>query len=166
MKSAYPLLILDDDGAILKALQDTLTFEGYRCFATSHVKEALDYTTENTLAVVISDQRMAEMSGTRFLQRLRAQQPLCSRVLITGVLVSDMFLEAINQAEIFRCLAKPWTREQLLQVVKESYWAFEKRWAAESSYKAVLELNEKLVRENIQLHQHQAHESSAQNINR
>lgn len=147
----YPLLILDDDTPILLALQETLKQEGYLCEGTSQPQEALDKIQNQTFAVVLSDQRMAEMPGTQFLQKVKQAQPMCSRVLITGVLSSDMFLKAINEAEIFRCLAKPWTRDQLISTVNEAYQAFEVRQSQEKTVHALLEANRKLLNENVQL---------------
>ncbi len=147
----YPILILDDDDAILKALQETLRLEGYVCFGSTHVEEALDFIKKNRVAVALSDQRMTEMKGTCFLQQVKMLQETCSRVLITGVLVSDMFLEAINVAEVLRCLAKPWTRPQLLNVIADAYKTFEIKLANEEAHQALLEVNQRLVEENEQL---------------
>ena len=151
MKKDYPILILDDDNAILKALQETLSLEGYVCFETTKAKEAIEYAQKNTIAVVLSDQRMTDMSGTCFLQQIKQIQPMCSRILITGVLESDMFLKAINVAEVFRCLAKPWMREQLLKVIEEAYVFFQEKIDNEEAYQALLDSNQKLLEENLQL---------------
>ena len=145
------MLILDDDAPILLALQETLRQEGYTCEGTTQAQEALEKVRKQTFAVVLSDQRMAEMPGTQFLQQVKQVQPMCSRVLITGVLSSDMFLKAINDAEVFRCLAKPWTREQLLNTISDAYEAFEVRQAQESTIQSLLEANRKLLEENIRL---------------
>ncbi len=153
MKKTYPILILDDDEAILKALLETLKLEDYMCYGTTHVKEALEILSKNRFAVVLSDQRMAELNGTYFLQHVKDMQPNCSRILVTGVLTSDMFLEAINNAEVFRCLAKPWMREHLIQIINEAYNAFETKLAYEMAHNALLETNRRLVDENIQLRQ-------------
>ena len=147
----YPLLILDDDAPILLALQETLKQEGYECEGTTQAQEALEKVKQRTFAVVLSDQRMAEMPGTLFLQQVKQVQPMCSRVLITGVLTSDMFLKAINDTEVFRCLAKPWTREQLLKTIADAYQAFEVKQSQEATIKSLLEANRKLLEENLQL---------------
>lgn len=151
MNRKYPIVILDDDAAILRALQETLKREGYTCFGSTHAKEALEFIKQQTCAVVLSDQRMAEISGTDFLKQVKELQESCSRLLITGVLVSDMFLEAINTAEVFRCLAKPWVREQLLETVDAAYTFFERKLADKEAQQALLETNQALLEENIQL---------------
>ena len=89
------------------------------------------------------------------MQQVKEKQPKCSRILITGVLTSEMFLEAINKAEVFRCLAKPWMREHLIQTIKEAYSAFEIKLAYEEAHQALLETNQQLIDENIQLRRHQ-----------
>ena len=147
----YPLLILDDDAPILLALEETLRQEGYMCEGTTRAQEALEKIKQQTFAVVLSDQRMAEMPGTLFFQQVKQVQPMCSRVLITGVLSSDMFLKAINEAEVFRCLAKPWTREQLLKTIADAYQAFEIKQSQEATVKSLLDANRKLLEENLQL---------------
>lgn len=147
----YPLLILDDDAPILLALEETLRQEGYTCEGTTRAQEALEKVKGQVFAVVLSDQRMAEMPGTQFFQQVKQVQPMCSRVLITGVLASDMFLKAINDAEVFRCLAKPWTREQLLNTINEAYQAFEIKQSQEATIKSLLDANRKLLEENLQL---------------
>ena len=151
MNKKYPIVILDDDAIILRTLQETLKLEGYTCFGSTHANEALDFIKKQTCAVVLSDQRMAEISGTEFLKQVKAIQENCSRLLITGVLVSDMFLEAINKAEVFRCLAKPWVREQLLKTIEDAYAFFEKKLANEEAQQALLSTNQTLLEENIQL---------------
>ena len=65
--------------------------------------------------------------------------------------ISDMFLEAINVAEVFRCLAKPWMREQLLKTVEEAYVFFQEKMANEEAYQALLDSNQKLFEENLRL---------------
>ena len=128
MNKKYPIVILDDDVIILHTLQETLKLEGYTCFGSTHANEALD-----------------------FMKQVKAIQENCSRLLITGVLVSDMFLDAINKAEVFRCLAKPWVREQLLKTIEDAYAFFEKKLANEEAQQALLSTNQTLLEENIQL---------------
>ena len=124
----------------------------YNPIRNEYAKAVVDkFVKNNRVAVALSDQRMTEMKGTCFLQQVKMLQETCSRVLITGVLVSDMFLEAINVAEVLRCLAKPWTRPQLLNVIADAYKTFEIKLANEEAHQALLEVNQQLVEENEQL---------------
>ena len=146
-----PILILDDDTAILMALQETLKAEGHHYLATTKASEALALVEQKTFSIAISDQRMAEMSGIQFFSKVKQIQPFCMRILITGVLTSDMFLEAINTAEIFRCLPKPWTRHTLLEVIQSSYKQYERNIAYPQAIRALRDINYRLTEENQRL---------------
>ena len=153
MNYKYPILIIDDDYAILMALKETFHMEGFECFATIHAQEALEEAKKETFAFAISDQCMAEMTGTQFFTQLKVISPLTSRILITGVLNNEMFLEAINNAEVFRCLAKPWERETLLKISKEAYEHFEFIAAYHEANRSLNIIKQDLVEENKRLKQ-------------
>jgi DNA-binding NtrC family response regulator len=153
----YPILILDDDATILMALQETLKGEGYAYFATSKISEALEALEQKTFAVVISDQRMSEMTGLQFLRQVKEQCKLCTRILITGVLTTEIFLEAINTVEVFRCLPKPWMRDTLLASIKEAYQYFEYNIAFPKAHREIFQINQQLVEENAHLRQQLNH---------
>ncbi len=150
-----PILILDDDTAILMALQETVKAEGYSYFATTKASEALDAVRQKQFAIVISDQRMAEMPGIQFLSKVKQIQPFCVRILITGVLTSEMFLEAINTAEVSHCLPKPWTQQTLLKTIQDSYEAFERNIAYPRAIQSLRDINRQLIEENNQLRRSQ-----------
>ncbi len=70
--------------------------------------------------VIVSDQRMPEMKGVDFLAETAKRQPLASRVLITAFMEIDEILSAINRAEIYRYLTKPWNPGELVVVLKQA----------------------------------------------
>jgi response regulator RpfG family c-di-GMP phosphodiesterase len=82
--------------------------------------EALEQLAARPFDVIISDQRMPGMLGTELLAEATRIQPSASRILITGVLSIDTVIEAINRGEIFRFLAKPWLRAELLATVSNA----------------------------------------------
>src|SRR5690606_2053832 len=62
-KGEKTLLLLDDEANILRALTRVLRKDGYRILSTTSVNEAFSLLAENEVQVIISDQRMPEMSG-------------------------------------------------------------------------------------------------------
>jgi response regulator RpfG family c-di-GMP phosphodiesterase len=114
------ILVVDDDEIILIALGETLKHEGYEAITTQSPREALEFLKKKSFAVVISDQRMAEMTGLEFLQEAARVQPTTSRILITGVLTLKTIIDAINTGEIFRFISKPWLREELLATIRNA----------------------------------------------
>ena len=146
-----PVLIVDDDEDILLALNNTITAEGYRVVQTLSPLKALEYIKEDSFAVIISDQRMDEMTGLEFLALVKGQQPNASRVLITGALTLNTVIEAVNKGEIFRFLAKPWIREELLATVKNAVQRFQLLEVNRKLQANTLTLNERLSLSNAEL---------------
>ena len=146
-----PVLIVDDDEDILLALNNTITAEGYRVVQTLSPLKALEYIKEDSFAVIISDQRMDEMTGLEFLALVKGQQPNASRVLITGALTLNTVIEAVNKGEIFRFLAKPWIREELLATVKNAVQRFQLLEVNRKLQADTLTLNERLSLSNAEL---------------
>ena len=64
------ILFIDDDSAVLDALEWTFADEPYECLTCKTADEARSLINEMDFAVVVSDQRMPEMSGIDFLERL------------------------------------------------------------------------------------------------
>ena len=125
MSEGRPILIVDDEEIVLVALRDTLLREGYKVVSSPHAVHALSVLKEQQFSVVITDQQMPMVSGLEFLAQVRQIQPDASRILITAVLNISTLMDAINKAEIFRFVVKPWSREELLAMVKSAVERFE-----------------------------------------
>ena len=114
------ILIVDDEPVVLNALKETLEREYFHVVACASPLKALALLAERDFAVIISDQRMPEMLGLEFLVETRRICPHASRILITAVLSLPTIVDAINKGEIFRFVAKPWLREELLATVRNA----------------------------------------------
>ena len=145
------ILVLDDDPVVLAALREKLERERYNVHAFNSAKSALAGLEERAYATIISDQRMPEMTGLEFLDKCKQIQPNASRILITGVLTLNTVIEAVNRGEIFRFLAKPWIREEVLATVDNAVQRYALVEANERLSIDTLELNDKLVKSNSEL---------------
>lgn len=119
--SAQTLLLVDDEVGILNALSRLLRREGYTILTTSSPLEALELLAKNTVQVVISDQRMPEMSGTEFLSRVRMLHPDTVRIVLTGYTDLESVTGAINRGAIYKFLTKPWDDDQLRELIREAF---------------------------------------------
>ena len=117
---AATILIVDDEPVVLNALKFTLEREGFHVVACTSPLKALAILAERDFSVIISDQRMPEMMGLDFLIESRRLRPQASRILITAVLALPTIVDAINKGEIFRFVAKPWLREELVATVRNA----------------------------------------------
>lgn len=118
--SPSTILIVDDEPVVLSALQQTLERERFHVVACSSPRKALSILADRDFAVIISDQKMPEMLGLDFLIESRRIRPQASRILITAVLSLPTIVDAINKGEIFRFVAKPWLREELIATVRNA----------------------------------------------
>src|ERR1700744_2870138 len=139
-----PILIVDDEEIVLVALRDTLLREGYTVISSPHAVHALSVLQEQEVALVISDQQMPMVSGLEFLAQVKQIQPDATRILITAVLNIGTLIEAINKAEIFRFLVKPWSREELLGTVKTAMERYARISGQSQSLRSALMENEEL----------------------
>ncbi len=76
------------------------------------------------VAVVISDQIMPQMQGCELLSRVHERSPQTKKILLTGESRMEAVIQAINQAELYRFIAKPWDKVDLLLTVEEAARAF------------------------------------------
>jgi DNA-binding NtrC family response regulator len=119
-ESVRPILIVDDEEIVLVALRDTLLQQGYSVVSSPHAVHALSILEEQQFSVIITDQQMPMVTGLEFLALARQIQPNATRILITAVLNISTLIDAINKAEVFRFVVKPWSRDELLASVKNA----------------------------------------------
>jgi response regulator RpfG family c-di-GMP phosphodiesterase len=117
-KTVDPILLVDDEAAILSLLQDDLERAGYTTVGVTNPLRALEEIKQRNFSVIISDQRMPQLPGLELLAHASRIQPHATRILITAVVDLDTVIEAINKGEIFRFITKPWLREEFLATVK------------------------------------------------
>jgi len=122
-----PILILDSEDIVLLALSETVTAMGYKVKAFTSAAKALQQLTQEEFSVILSDLRIAEMSGLDFLKEAKKHQPNAPRILVTGILKPNMIIDSINEAEIFRFIAKPWARADITAAIKEAVNRFNEK---------------------------------------
>jgi len=148
---AAPILVVDDDESVLHVIEEQLKWEGYRVVTATSPRAALEALATTAFSVIVCDQCMPEMNGLDFLSKARELRPSTSRMLITGVLSLDTMIDAINRGEIFRFIAKPWLRAELLATVKNGVHRFELYESNHRLHNEAMRLNEKLSAANAEL---------------
>ena len=114
------LLLVDDEAAILASLKRLLRPCGYAIFTATSGKTGLETLEQRPVDLVISDMRMPEMDGARFLEQVSERWPDTKRILLTGYSDTASTIAAINQGKIWRYVAKPWNDEEVVQVVQQA----------------------------------------------
>lgn len=136
------LLVVDDDPQVLAALRRDLRSryrEQYTVMSAASGQEALDTVRElkrrgESLAMLISDQRMPGMAGNELLASSREVYPLARRVLLTAYSDIEAAVKAINEAHLDYYLSKPWDppTERLFPVVDDLLDAWQAEYLPEA----------------------------------
>jgi response regulator RpfG family c-di-GMP phosphodiesterase len=148
-----PVLLIDDDPAILKLLQEDLERAGHLTVALTDPLAALEEIKKRHFAVIVSDQRMPGLSGLNLLAQAARIQPSATRMLITGMMDIETVVDAINTGEIFRFIVKPWLREEFLAAIKNGVQRHELISHNEHLQSATQAMNDQLVELNRSLEQ-------------
>ncbi|HEY2407485.1 MAG TPA: response regulator [Polyangiaceae bacterium] len=106
------VLLVDDEPQVLVALEDLLSDEFVIYKADSAQKALTVVRAEPDIAVVVTDQRMPQMSGDELLARLGDTSD-ASRILVTGFADLSAVVRAVNEGKIFAYITKPWNGDDL-----------------------------------------------------
>ena len=117
----HTVLFVDDEVNILKALQRLMRNEPIKVLTANRPSEAFELIDRCAPQVIVSDQRMPEMSGVDFLSSVRDRHNDVVRMMLTGYTDMTIAVEAINKGEIFRLITKPWNDDELKATLRQAF---------------------------------------------
>lgn len=121
----YSVLVVDDEPDMLFSLRGLLRRD-FKVFTAGGGREAMEVLRANPVHVIMTDQRMPEMTGVEFLNRAKEQHPDAVRVIFTGYADTKSLVAAINQANVYRFVAKPWDPEELVALLRSACEAYQR----------------------------------------
>ena len=142
-QSKITILYVDDEENNLFSFKATFRIK-YHVITTLTGEEALKILETTPVQIIITDQRMPEMTGVEFLEKVLEKFPDPMRILLTGYTDMEAVVDAVNKGKIFHYLAKPWNEEELDLTLNMAYSKYLEKVALK-------ELNEKLEGSNEQL---------------
>lgn len=120
-KRQRTLLLVDDEENILAALKRLFRRDGYRILTAISGEEGLRLLAQNDVDVIVSDQRMAAMTGGEFLRRVKTLYPDTVRLVLSGYTELQSITDAINEGAIYKFLTKPWDDDLLRANIEEAF---------------------------------------------
>ena len=138
------ILLVDDEPGILSSLRRLLRPSGYTIHTAEGGAAGLEILERESIDLVISDMRMPEMDGARFLEQVRLRWPDVVRILLTGYADVSSTVAAINRGEIYRYISKPWEDNDLVLVVRDALEGRRLRAENERLLRLTQEQNEQL----------------------
>ena len=114
------ILYLDDE------LNNLVAFKAgfrsvFKVFTANNVVEALQVLNGNEIHVIISDQRMPDMTGVEFFEHILYKHPDPVRILLTAYSDITDVIKAINKGQIFRYIEKPWDHNRMIEAIESAY---------------------------------------------
>lgn len=125
------VLFVDDDQDVLDLLAEVSADWDVETLLASSGDEALRIVADQNIQVMVIDQIMPGISGLEVLERLRAEAPEVVRVVMTGYADVDSAIDAINQGSVFRFLKKPFSIDQVEEVLREAIQEYDKHQSRE-----------------------------------
>lgn len=108
----YKLLIVDDELANLRLLE-RLFSRDFECLTASSGAEAIRLLEQHDVAILITDQRMPQMTGIDLLKHTARLRPHMVRILLTGYTDVEVLVDAINSGLVYMYVTKPWNNDDL-----------------------------------------------------
>lgn len=112
------IVCIDDEPAVLSALQRSLWQEPYEVRTTSDPSRVLEWVTGEVIDLVIADERMPLVPGTKLLEEIRDRSPDTTRMILTAYADGELVLKGVNEA-IQWLITKPWSEASLRRTIRQ-----------------------------------------------
>jgi len=146
IKTDNTLLVVDDEAEILKAMRRQFR-KKYQVIVADNASTAINILSKEDVQVIISDQRMPEMTGTEMYRIIKRQYPDAVQIILTGYSDIQAVIDAINQGNVFHYLTKPWKIDELDNVVEKAFQRFKLISENKQLLNELKETNQKLEKE-------------------
>ncbi|MEQ1502117.1 MAG: EAL domain-containing response regulator [Myxococcota bacterium] len=115
------ILVVDDDGLVLRAVAKVLSRAGYNVLTAVDVDSALRHAETGQIDAALVDYALSRETGLTVLSHLREVQPKCVRILLTGRSDAQVMVDAVNHGEVAKVVRKPFEAQNLLKELDEAF---------------------------------------------
>ncbi len=137
------ILYVDDEAHNLSAFKASFRRK-YEIHLANSAKDAIKLLEEIHPHIIITDQRMPEVTGIEFFEKIKNHHPYPIRILLTAYTSSQTVIDAVNQGQIDRYLVKPWNNDIMSTTLAAGYSMYKSRVA-------LFKKNEELRKTNSEL---------------
>lgn len=120
MEKKITILYVDDEEHNLKSFKASFRRE-FEIHTAISGKDGLEILKTEDISVILTDQRMPEMTGIDFLVAANQVNPEPIRILVTGYSDVNAVIDSINKGHIYRYISKPWNEEELKQTILSAF---------------------------------------------
>ena len=119
-KENIRILYVDDEVNNLKSFKATFRRE-FKVHIAESAAAGFELLKEKPVEIIISDQRMPDMTGVEFFEKLTEDNPEPIRILLTGYSDIDAVIGAINKGRVYHYITKPWDERYLRNIINNAY---------------------------------------------
>lgn len=119
MDKKFNILYVDDEISNLNVFKNTFRRD-YNIFTADTAKAGMEILEKEKIDLILTDQRMPEMTGVEFLKRIISKYPEPNRILITAFTDFGALKDAVNEAKIFQYIQKPWDKQNIQEAINNA----------------------------------------------
>ncbi len=112
-------MYVDDEENNLISFRATFRMQ-YNIFTAVSGQKGLEILRANHINLIITDQRMPDMTGIQFLEKTIPEFPDTIRMILTGFSDISVIIDAINSGRVFRYITKPWDENDLRMTIENA----------------------------------------------
>jgi DNA-binding NtrC family response regulator len=114
----YSVLYVDDEEVNLRVFKNTFRRD-FNVHVASSAKQGLRILEETQIDVVITDQRMPDVTGVEFLKEIHHRYPLIppNRLIVSGFARDEDIETAFQEYKLFSFVSKPWDADELKKLI-------------------------------------------------
>lgn len=139
----YSLLYVDDEATNLRVFKSNFR-KFFNVFTTTSPFDAIEILNDNDIQVIVTDQRMPEMTGTEFLEKILPQYPDVIKIILTGFTDIEAIRDGINRCGIHKYITKPWNFEEMKGVLDRAMDSYQASQDSEEQMKDLQDSNVEL----------------------
>jgi len=117
----YKILYIDDEVVNLRLFKHSFRRD-FEIFTVQSAKDGLKFLKTQKVDIIITDQRMPEMTGVELLEIINKEYPNIppNRMIISGYSPNDVIKKAFDHYKLYSFISKPWNYENLKETIKKA----------------------------------------------
>ncbi|MEQ9232110.1 MAG: response regulator, partial [Cyclobacteriaceae bacterium] len=123
-KAKYEVLYVDDEEVNLRGFKANFR-KFFKVHTSTSPAEAIEILKDNEIQVIITDQRMPEMTGTEFLEKILPDYPDVIKIILTGFTDIAAIQDGINRCGIYKYITKPWDFDEMKATLDKAFQIFQ-----------------------------------------
>ncbi|MBN1291897.1 MAG: PAS domain S-box protein [Candidatus Latescibacteria bacterium] len=133
------ILVVDDEESVRKLIYRILLSKGYTVYMASGFDEAMEILRNRDFDILLTDHMMPGKKGLDLLIESNQLHPDMVKILFTGMGGQELYREAINKGAIFALIEKPFTNEQLCDILGRASEFRNKRLSEQKQFRELRE---------------------------